>query len=94
MASFYLDNVRLHGELTSVAVEDGSITAVGGENVRGLPQKDGEGMQLLPGLLDLHTHGAAGVDVNAADPEGLRQISRFFASQGVAGWQCSLLTDT
>lgn len=94
MASFYLDNVRLHGELTSVAVEDGSITAVGGENVRGLPQKDGEGMQLLPGLLDLHTHGAAGVDVNAADPEGLRRISRFFASQGVTGWQCSVLTDT
>lgn len=34
------------------------------------------------------------MDVNAADPEGLRKISRFFASQGVTGWQCSILTDT
>lgn len=49
---------------------------------------------LVPGFLDLHTHGAAGVDVNAADPEGLRKISRFFATRGVAGWQCSVLTDT
>ena len=41
-----------------------------------------------------HTHGAAGVDVNAADVEGLRTIGRFFASQGVTGWLCSILTDT
>ena len=94
MASFYLENVRHRGALTAVTVEDGTITAIGGENGRGLPRRDGEGCQLLPGFLDLHTHGAAGVDVNAAGPEGLRKISRFFASQGVAGWQCSVLTDT
>ena len=86
MASFYLENVRHRGALTAVTVEDGTITAIGGENGRGLPRRDGEGCQLLPGFLDLHTHGAAGVDVNAAGPEGLRKISRFFASQGVAGW--------
>ena len=31
------------------------------------------------------------MDVNAADPEGLWAISRFFATQGVTGWQCSIL---
>ena len=46
------------------------------------------------GFIDVHTHGAAGVDVNAADVEGLRKIGRFFASQGVTGWLCSILTDT
>jgi len=94
MGSFYLDNVLFHKEVTSVTVEDGTITALGADNSGGLPRLDGEGRLLLPGFLDLHTHGAAGVDVNAADPEGLRKISRFFASRGVTGWQCSILTDT
>lgn len=94
MASVYLDNVRLRGGMTSVTVEDGVITAIGEKNSGGLPRRDGGGKQLLPGFLDLHTHGAAGVDVNAADPEGLRKISRFFAGRGVTGWQCSVLTDS
>ena len=94
MNSFYLTNIRLHGEPSSLTVEDGIITAVGAENRKELPVRDGNGALALPGFLDLHTHGAAGVDVNAADPEGLRAISRFFATQGVTGWQCSILTDT
>ena len=53
----------------------------------------GAGM-LTPGFIDLHTHGAAGVDVNAADEEGLRRIAAFFASQGVTAWHASVLTDT
>lgn len=94
MASFYLDNIRLHGKTTSVTVEEGVITALGADNVKKLPVTGGGGKRLLPGFLDLHTHGAAGVDVNAAGPEGLRKISRFFATRGVVGWQCSILTDT
>ncbi len=55
---------------------------------------DSGGCYILPGFIDLHTHGAVGVDVNGADADGLRKISRFFATQGVTGWQCSILTDT
>lgn len=55
---------------------------------------DAAGLFVLPGFLDLHTHGAFGVDVNAADEEGLKKIGRFFASQGTTGWLCSVLTDT
>ncbi len=52
------------------------------------------GLFVLPGFIDLHTHGAVGVDVNGASADGLRKISEFFATQGVTGWQCSILTDT
>ena len=98
--SFYLKNgsVLWNGAFTplDMAVEDGRITALsrGHHNEKGLPEVDAAGLRVLPGFLDLHTHGAAGVDVNAADAEGLRTIGRFFASQGVTGWLCSVLTDT
>ncbi len=52
------------------------------------------GAFLLPGLIDIHTHGCFGVDVNAADRSGYEKISRFAASQGTAGFLCSILTDT
>ena len=65
-----------------------------GTNPEKLPVIEVKGWTLVPGFLDVHTHGAVGVDVNAADAEGLRRIGRFFASQGVTGWLCSILTDT
>lgn len=100
MKNLYLTNMTavLDGREVPahVAVENGVITAVTAEkdNAKGLPELDCGGNLLLPGFLELHTHGAAGVDVNAADEEGFRTISRFFASQGVSGWLCSILTDT
>lgn len=53
-----------------------------------------EGLLLVPGFIDAHTHGGAGVDVNAADENGLRKMAAFFASQGTTAFQASVLTDT
>ena len=59
------------------------------------PRLDLGGRRLAPGFLDIHTHGGAGVDVNAATAAQLNgTIGRFFASQGTTGWLCSVLTDT
>ena len=59
------------------------------------PRLDLAGRRLAPGFLDIHTHGGAGVDVNAATAAQLNgTIGRFFASQGTTGWLCSVLTDT
>lgn len=55
---------------------------------------DASGAYVLPAFIDIHTHGADGVDVNTADIEGLKRIGRFFAKQGVGSWLCSILTDT
>lgn len=80
----------------NVRVENGLVTELSSafENAARLPVIDAAGQLVLPGFIDVHTHGGAGVDVNSADEEGLRKIGAFFASHGVTGWLCSVLTDT
>lgn len=50
--------------------------------------------KIVPGFIDIHTHGAVGVDVNAATAEDLEKICRFMAGNGTTAWLCSVLTDT
>lgn len=76
-----------------LVIENGAVAAVEPPSGGG-GDLDASGLTVLPGFLDIHTHGGNGVDVNAADAEGLRTIGRFFASQGTTGWLCSILTDT
>ena len=69
----------------SVAIENGRITSVsdGAAAATGL---DLSGMVLLPGFIDVHIHGSAGIDVMDATPEQLSELSGFLATQGVTGW--------
>ena len=99
MHDLFIKNVKAYqnGAFTdaSVLCHDGRIAAVGADVANdGAPELDGGGQRLSPGFIDLHTHGAAGVDVNAATPEGLKKIAAFFASQGTTAWHASILTDT
>lgn len=55
---------------------------------------DASGNYVVPGFVDLHTHGGVGIDVNAADKDGFEKIGHFFAAQGTTSWLCSILTDT
>ena len=82
-------------ETADVLCEDGKIAAMG-ENLQaqGAQVIDAAGKKVVPGFIDAHTHGAAGVDVNAADEEGLRKIAAFFATQGTTAFNASILTDT
>jgi len=49
-------------------------------------QIDASGWKLLPGFIDLHVHGAVGIEVMDGSPEGLREIARFYASHGVTAF--------
>jgi N-acetylglucosamine-6-phosphate deacetylase len=73
----------------SVSVVEGKIAsigaAVGGEEI------DLAGATLLPGFIDVHIHGAVGVDVMDATSEGLREVSEYLASQGVTTWLPTLV---
>lgn len=75
---------------------EGSAVAAVGQNLpdEGAEVMEAGGLMAVPGFIDAHTHGGAGVDVNAADEAGLRRIAAFFATQGVTAFNASILTDT
>ena len=83
-------------EALDVYAKDGKILKIAAElqPAPGDETVDLGGRLLVPGFIDIHTHGAAGVDVNAASAEDLEKISEFFADQGTTSWLCSVLTDT
>ena len=80
----------------TVGIKDGRIHILPKEEMpkEGAKVYDAEGKRVVPGFLDIHTHGAVGVDVNAATAEELGKIGHFMATQGTTSWLCSVLTDT
>ena len=47
---------------------------------------DAAGAWIIPGLIDVHVHGAVGVDTMDATPEALQAMARFFAQHGVTSY--------
>jgi N-acetylglucosamine-6-phosphate deacetylase len=52
---------------------------------------DLHGLTLFPGFIDVHIHGAVGVDTMDASAEDLRRVSQFLATKGVTGWLPTLV---
>jgi N-acetylglucosamine-6-phosphate deacetylase len=53
---------------------------------------DAEGKMLLPGFIDIHSHGAGGHDTCDADLEGLKVIAECKMKEGVTSWLPTTLT--
>src|SRR5437762_6762158 len=76
-------------EHATIVVADGVISSI--DESSATEVSDGEtidlsGTSILPGFIDVHIHGAVGVDVMEATPAGLHDVSGYLASQGVTGW--------
>jgi len=50
--------------------------------------------RILPGFIDVHNHGAVGVDVNSGGVEGLLKVADFLARNGVTAWLPTLVPDS
>ena len=49
------------------------------------------GMTLFPGFIDVHIHGAVGVDTMVATVDDLRRVGEFLAQNGVTAWLPTLV---
>ncbi len=78
------------GEVDGYLVLDGGTIGAVGPADPGVPVVDVRPAWLLPGLIDLHIHGAGGWAVAQGDPEVLRRLARFVASGGVTAFHATL----
>lgn len=80
-------NALIDGELKSVVTVDGKISAVN-ENVT-CGDIDAGGNMVIPGLIDVHTHGCIGMDTMDADFE---PMCRFYAEHGTTSFLPTTMT--
>jgi N-acetylglucosamine-6-phosphate deacetylase len=48
-------------------------------------------LRVFPGFIDVHIHGAVGVDTMVAGKDDLERVSRFLLTNGVTGWLPTLV---
>src|SRR2546423_14921407 len=82
-------------EPTSVLIEDGRVGRVfnssetaPASSVTGI---DLAGLTLFPGFIDIHIHGATGVDAMDASTDDLLKLASFLSRNGVTAWLPTLV---
>lgn len=99
-AALVLENARVilpdrKIEAGSVMIARGLITLItDGSNETKAKALDLSGLTLLPGFIDVHIHGAVGIDTMDANAEQLGAVAKFLATQGVTSWLPTLVPAT
>ena len=78
----------------TICIQDGKINLLEPDCPTSGTVFDAAGRKIVPGFIDVHTHGAVGVDINGASVEDLEKVGEFFAKNGTTAWLASILTDT
>lgn len=71
---------------------DTTIQAVG--HLEGEADFDAQGCYVIPGLVDIHTHGAMGEDFSDGKAEGLQTMADYYAAHGVTSYLATTMTLT
>jgi N-acetylglucosamine-6-phosphate deacetylase len=77
----------------AMTVAEGRIASISHKspgNVRG-DNLDLRGLTVYPGFIDVHIHGAVGVDTMEASASELDRVSQFLVTRGVTGWLPTLV---
>jgi N-acetylglucosamine-6-phosphate deacetylase len=80
-----VDILIYNGQISELSNTNQSITAT---------VFDLNNLSVFPGFIDIHNHGAVGIDVNSATADGLRKVSKFLASQGITAWLPTFVPDS
>ena len=71
----------------NIHIQDEYIVDIGADVKEGLEEViDATGCYVVPGFVDIHTHGAMGVDFCDACPEAIEKMAIFLLSQGVTSF--------
>ena len=81
-------------ESANVLIEHGRISRISETDSLTAPDAtvvDLHGLTLWPGFIDVHIHGAAGIDTMQSSAEDLARVSQFLAGHGVTAWLPTLV---
>ncbi|MEZ5346998.1 MAG: N-acetylglucosamine-6-phosphate deacetylase [Pyrinomonadaceae bacterium] len=89
-------DIALPGEIrqTSLLIRGDRIAEISDHPSNGDQTISIPGTTIFPGFIDIHNHGAVGVDINNATAEELIKAARFFARNGVTGWLPTVVPDS
>ena len=74
------------------SVENGRFARVLEEANADEPRTDLDGALVIPGLVDIHTHGNSGADFSDGDLAGLTKMARYLAQNGVTSFAPASMT--
>ena len=80
-------NAKISGEIKDIRIENGVFAEIGKIAESGIDLK---GQTIIPGLIDIHTHGAMGVDT--MDGKNIDKISEYLLKNGVTSWLPTTMT--
>ena len=72
-------------------MEDGRLAEI----LTAVPDEDGvdlENAYVIPGLVDVHTHGNSGADFSDGDYAGLVRMARFYLQNGITSFASASMT--
>jgi N-acetylglucosamine-6-phosphate deacetylase len=77
---------------SAMLIENGRIVSLSHPPAPEIPTLDAHGYTVIPGLIDLHTHGGDGADTMDATPEAIYTFARFLARHGVTSYLPTTMT--
>lgn len=80
-------------ENQTVLIKDGRIAYIGTDAPStDTPVIDAKGNYLIPGFIDIHTHGAAGMDITDPDPNAVETVAKAKLQEGCTSFYPTTLT--
>ncbi len=81
-------------EKANILVDGGRIAQISTNSLKADETINLDNQTLYAGFIDIHLHGAVGVDTNEADTAGLHKVAQFLAEQGTTAWLPTFVPDS
>ncbi|MBX7169479.1 MAG: N-acetylglucosamine-6-phosphate deacetylase [Pyrinomonadaceae bacterium] len=81
-------------ENANILIESGVITEISPNELKADEVINFENNTLYSGFIDIHNHGAVGVDTNEANLDEFVEVGKFLAKNGVTAWLPTFVPDS